>query len=303
MNMIFKFFKKTANNYGGQILAMLLFSFLVYGYISDIGFHNPVYTIKQFSQNSIPFFYKVIVESTYNYLFFLPFVIIPFLIFWVIFKKLFFKYRIQQIEKHTLVHFVHDIIESIFSTFAFVLLSMVQVKLADKGIIKLYDNFSDFPWYNVLIAAASWFVFEDTWFYWIHRAMHHKYIYKYVHASHHVSVDTTPFTQNAFNFVEGLLLPMGSIIPTFIFPSWGPAYFVFLIFGGTVNMIAHSGYEFYPKWTLFWKTTATHHNMHHQHFDGNYGTHFTFWDKICKTEFHDYEERFLEIKNRVVLKK
>jgi sterol desaturase/sphingolipid hydroxylase (fatty acid hydroxylase superfamily) len=301
--MILKFLSKTAKNYGGQIIAMLVMAFFVYGYTSEIGFGNPLETLWQFFQNSPAFFYKVMVESTYNYLFFFPFVIIPFLLFWVIFRKYFFKYRIQQITKHTPVHFVHDIIESIFGTIAFVLLSMIQVHLAENGIIKLYDNFSDFPWYNVPIAVASWFIFEDTWFYWIHRMMHHKYIYKYVHASHHVSVDSTPFTQNAFNFIEGLLLPMGSMIPTLLFPSWGPAYFVFLMFGGTVNMLAHSGYEFYPRWALLWKTTATHHNMHHQHFDGNYGTHFTFWDKIMGTEFKDYEERFLEIKNRVALKK
>jgi sterol desaturase/sphingolipid hydroxylase (fatty acid hydroxylase superfamily) len=301
--MIIKFLKKTAINYGGQIVAMLIFAYFVYGYTSAIGFQNPLNTLKNFIENSPIFFYQLMIESTYNYLFFLPFVIIPFVVLWVVFKKYFFKYRIQQIEKHTPVHFVHDIIESIFGTIAFVLLSMVQVKLAEKGIIKLYDNFSDFPWYSLPIAVTALFVFEDTWFYWIHRMMHHKYIYKYVHASHHVSVDSTPFTQNAFNFIEGLLLPMGSIIPIFIFPTWGPAYFVFLMFGGTVNMLAHSGYEFYPKWALLWKTTATHHNMHHQHFDGNYGTHFTFWDKICKTEFKDYEERFMEIKNRVKLKK
>jgi Delta7-sterol 5-desaturase len=168
-----------------------------------------------------------------------------------------------------------------------------------QGTIKLYSNFSDYPWYCVPVAVASWLIFEDTWFYWIHRLMHHKYIYRFVHASHHVSVDTSPFTQNAFNFTEGLLLPLGSIIPTFIFPSWGPAFFVYLIFGGIANMVAHSGYEFYPRWMLSWKTTATHHNMHHQYFDGNYGTHLTFWDRICGTEIADYSDRFSEIKARV----
>jgi sterol desaturase/sphingolipid hydroxylase (fatty acid hydroxylase superfamily) len=296
--MVLKFIKANYVSYVSQTLAMLVFSFFVYAYTSEIGLSHPLQTLQSFISNAPSFFKNLIIESTYNYLFFLPFVIIPLLLFWIFFKRFFFKYRIQQIEKHSSAHFVHDFFESIFSTFAFVLLTMMTVKLTDQGIIKLYNNFDDHPWYAVPIAVAAFFVFEDTWFYWVHRAMHHKWIYKYVHASHHVSVDTSPMTQNAFNFVEGLLLPLGSIIPLFIFPSYGPAYFAFLMFGGTVNMIAHSGYEFYPKWTLFWKTTATHHNMHHQYFDGNYGTHFTFWDRICKTEFADYEERFMEIKQR-----
>jgi sterol desaturase/sphingolipid hydroxylase (fatty acid hydroxylase superfamily) len=301
--MILKFLQKTAKSYGGQIVAMLVFAYIVYGYTSGIGFQNPIDTLVHFVKNSPAFFYNLMKESAYSYLYFLPFVVIPFIVFWVVFKKYFFKYRIQQIEKHTPLHFVHDIIESIFAAIAYVLLSMIQLKLANEGSIKLYNNFSDYSWYYVPMSITALLVFEDAWFYWIHRLMHHKYLYKWVHTSHHVSVDSTPFTQNAFNFIEGLLLPLGGILPTLIFPSWGPAYFVFLLFGGTANMIAHSGYEFYPKWALLWKTTATHHNMHHQYFDGNYGTHFTFWDKICKTEFKDYEERFMEIKNRVKLKK
>ena len=297
--MVLKFIKANYVSYVSQTLAMLVVSFFVYAYTSDLGLRQPMHTLQCFFTNAPSFFWNVITVSTYYYLFFIPFVIIPLMVFWVVFKRFFFKYRIQQIEKHTAVHFAHDLIESIFSTLGFVLVGLMQLKLADQGVIKLYNNFGDHPWYAVPIAVVAWFVFEDTWFYWIHRAMHHKWIYKYVHASHHVSVDTSPFTQNAFHFVEALVAGLGSIFATMIFPSYGPAYFIFQMFGATVNMIEHNGYEFYPKWTLFWKTTATHHNMHHQYFDGNYGTHFTFWDKICKTEFADYEERFLEIKQRV----
>jgi sterol desaturase/sphingolipid hydroxylase (fatty acid hydroxylase superfamily) len=278
---------------------MVLFSFVVFVYVGNLHHHAPLDVLKRFVAESSRFFSGVLVESAFSYLFFLPFVLIPFLTLWVIFRRHFFKYRIQQITKFTILHFVHDVIESFFFAIAYVLLLMVQTKLADRGTIKLYNNVADHPWYAVPVAIAAWLVCEDTWFYWLHRLMHNKRLYRWVHASHHVSIDSTPFTQNAFNFVEGLLLPLGSILPTFIFPSWGPAYFVFLLLGGTANMIAHSGYEFYPTWTLLWKTTATHHNMHHQYFDGNYGTHFTFWDKVCNTEFKDYRDRFLEIKTRV----
>jgi sterol desaturase/sphingolipid hydroxylase (fatty acid hydroxylase superfamily) len=39
------------------------------------------------------------------------------------------------------------------------------------------------------------------------------------------------------------------------------------------------------------KTTSTHHNMHHQLFNGNYALYFTWWDKWMGTEFKDYEKR------------
>ena len=166
----------------------------------------------------------------------------------------------------------------------------------------LYENINDYPLYYLPVSLIACFLVEDAWFYWVHRGLHHKSVYKYIHASHHVSIDSTPFTQNAFNFVEMFLLPIGGLLPTFLFPTYGPLFLGFLLYGGIMNMIAHSGFEFYPSWMLSWKTTSTHHNMHHQYFDGNYGTHFTFWDRVCKTEYYDYEARFKEIKERIKLK-
>ncbi len=39
-------------------------------------------------------------------------------------------------------------------------------------------------------------------------------------------------------------------------------------------------------------TSSTHHNMHHHKFNGNYGIHFRFWDKLFGTEFKDYETEY-----------
>jgi sterol desaturase/sphingolipid hydroxylase (fatty acid hydroxylase superfamily) len=38
--------------------------------------------------------------------------------------------------------------------------------------------------------------------------------------------------------------------------------------------------------------------MHHSKFDGNYGVHFRFWDKLLGTEFKDYEAQFDKIQAR-----
>ncbi len=296
--MVLHFIRNNIRSYGAQTVCFILFSVIVYGYVSDIGFGDIGFLLESFVQRSGPFFIQVMTDSAYSYLFLLPFVAIPFAVLWWLFKRHFFKYRVQQIEKHSTVHFVHDLIESIFSTLSFVLLFMVQAKWAEKGYVRLYNDFDAQPWYWLPIAIVTWLLIEDAWFYWWHRAMHHKWVFKYVHESHHVSVDSSPLTQNAFNFVESLIVPMGAIVATMLVPSWGPAYFAFQLFGQISNMVAHSGYEFYPRWTLSWKTNSTHHNMHHQYFDGNYGTHLTFWDKLCGTEFPDYRERFLEIKDR-----
>ena len=43
--MILQFIKNTASNYGGQFVSMLVFSFIVFAYISGLGFNNPLETL------------------------------------------------------------------------------------------------------------------------------------------------------------------------------------------------------------------------------------------------------------------
>jgi sterol desaturase/sphingolipid hydroxylase (fatty acid hydroxylase superfamily) len=79
------------------------------------------------------------------------------------------------------------------------------------------------------------------------------------------------------------------------------ALLVFFVFEGVHTVYGHSGYELFPSWwTKHWffkhKTAiATHHSMHHEKVNGNYGLYFTWWDKRMGTEFMDYESKFEEI--------
>jgi sterol desaturase/sphingolipid hydroxylase (fatty acid hydroxylase superfamily) len=82
-----------------------------------------------------------------------------------------------------------------------------------------------------------------------------------------------------------------------LFPIYWPILFLWQILDLLNNVLGHLGYEIYPKnWVrlpfLKYKTASTHHNMHHEQFNGNYGLYFTFWDKWMHTEIKDYERRF-----------
>jgi sterol desaturase/sphingolipid hydroxylase (fatty acid hydroxylase superfamily) len=58
----------------------------------------------------------------------------------------------------------------------------------------------------------------------------------------------------------------------------------------TINSVFnHAGWEVYPKrWVDGWWgrhiITASHHNLHHTKYRGNYGLYFRFWDKVCGTD-------------------
>jgi hypothetical protein len=65
----------------------------------------------------------------------------------------------------------------------------------------------------------------------------------------------------------------------------------------------HLGIEFLPKgflnnrW-LNWHTTTTHHDLHHKHFNHNFGLYFTWWDRWFGTEDPKYRETFEEVTSR-----
>ena len=104
---------------------------------------------------------------------------------------------------------------------------------------------------------------------------------------------TAPFSLRrasfSFDAIEAIsaawLLPvMALFIPIHV----GTALALLMIM--TINAVFnHAGWEVYPdKWIKGWWgehiITASHHNLHHTKFKGNYGLYFRFWDKLCGTD-------------------
>lgn len=162
-----------------------------------------------------------------------------------------------------------------------------------KGITKIYLDIDDF---GILYLIASLFlmiIIHDTYFYWTHKLMHSsKWFYQF-HKTHHHSHNPTPWTAFAFHPAEALI-SLG-IVPLIIFsmPTHPLAFFLFLTFMTTYNVLIHLGYEIFPKKRFFnligkWKNTTTNHDLHHKIGGGfNYGLYFSFWDRIMGTYKND----------------
>jgi len=110
-----------------------------------------------------------------------------------------------------------------------------------------------------------------------------------MYAGDHRSVQPTPWASFSFDPIEAVsaawLLPvMALFIPIHV----GTALALLMIM--TINAVFnHAGWEVYPdKWVKGWWgkhiITASHHNLHHTKFKGNYGLYFRFWDKVCGTD-------------------
>jgi lathosterol oxidase len=166
-----------------------------------------------------------------------------------------------------------------------------------------YKPIDKYGWGYYALSLVIMIVIHDTYFYWGHRFLHWKPIFKYVHKTHHLSINPTPFAAYAFHPLEAIF-EMG-IVPVLVFtvPHHISAISVFAMYSLLLNIAAHVGYEFLPKGfarhkILKWHNTATHHNMHHTNFKTNFGLYFNFWDTLMKTNHPHYEEFFEELADR-----
>jgi ring-1,2-phenylacetyl-CoA epoxidase subunit PaaE len=234
-----------------------------------------------------------------------------FIILWIIFKKFFANRRIQETQKADKTQLFKELKNSFLTIIVFTAIDVFiykdSMKTLETSTFKVYSSFTENGGI-VYVAFITFLLFaiEDTYFYWMHRTVHSPKLYKYIHKVHHDSIDTTPFTSYSFHPIEAALeiVPMGLImLVAYYFPVHILALLIWQILSIALNVLGHSGYELFPSWWnnywfLKWKLPATHHNMHHERFNGNYGLYFIWWDRLMGTEFPDYEEKFKSIFNR-----
>lgn len=138
---------------------------------------------------------------------------------------------------------------------------------------------------------------HETYYYWIHRLMHHPKLYKIVHKVHHDSFIPSPWTAFSFHPIEAVLEALILPLMLFIIPVHYYTLLSYLMIMTISSVINHLNVEIYPegfeknklgKWLI----GATHHSLHHSQFRYNFGLYFTFWDKWTGTESPDFKATF-----------
>lgn len=139
---------------------------------------------------------------------------------------------------------------------------------------------------------AIFFVLEDTWHYFSHRALHWGPLYKAIHKIHHQY--SAPFGMAAeyASPIEVMILGFGTVGCPILWCALTGDLHIFTMYCWIVLRLfqaidAHSGYEF--PWSLhhflpFW-AGADHHDLHHEKFIGNYSSSFRWWDYVLDTEY------------------
>lgn len=145
--------------------------------------------------------------------------------------------------------------------------------------------------YGILYLILSFLILvivNDTYFYWMHRTIHHPRLFKRIHAVHHESRSPNPMTAYSFSVSEGILEFIWIWPLMYFMPIHEKVLIAFGIFALILNIVGHLGFEIYPTWAkdhwaFKWMNKPTYHDEHHRLSRGNYGLYFTFWDRAMGT--------------------
>ena len=170
-------------------------------------------------------------------------------------------------------------------------LSLVYAQQA--GLTRIYMDVAERGWAYLGASVALAIVLHDAYFYWTHRLLHWKPLYRFVHHVHHRSTSPTPWAAYAFHPLEALIQAGVYLLVVFTIPIHPLALMLFLLYMIVRNVVGHLGFEIWPAGfarhpLTRWHLTPTHHDLHHRWGKGNYGLYFSFWDDWIGTSRSDY---------------
>jgi sterol desaturase/sphingolipid hydroxylase (fatty acid hydroxylase superfamily) len=228
---------------------------------------------------------------------------ISFIFFYVLLKRIVENKKIQnRFPKFT--DYFREIGYSTLTIFIFGVVPVVFIY--NENISKyttLYKQIDEYGWFYFWSVFPIMLLMHDTYFYWMHRIMHHKKLFNLFHLVHHQSTNPSPWAAYSFHPLEAIIEAGILVVFLFTLPIHRLHFFIFFMFMILYNVYGHLGWELYPKnfnKTRIgkWINTSICHNQHHQFFKGNYGLYFLFWDRWMGTLREDYDTQYEKVKSR-----
>jgi Delta7-sterol 5-desaturase len=190
----------------------------------------------------------------------------------------------------------HELKLSLLSSWIYALPAAVVWEAWRGGGTLIYQDVGRYGVAWLFVSGALYLLIQDTYYYWLHRLMHQRAVFRFVHAGHHRSRQPTPFASFSFDWAEAALNAWLLPALTFVIPVH-PAVIVALLTIMTIAAVLnHAGAELLPDWLVLgplgaWMISATHHSVHHSHYGANFGLYFRFWDRAMGTDMMLERER------------
>lgn len=199
--------------------------------------------------------------------------------------------------------FIREILHSVQSTAVMSVIAFLILFTPAKEYTLLYKDAGAIGLWYIPVSVLLSLIVHDTYFYWMHRLLHHKKLFKLAHVVHHQSTNPSPWASYSFHFIEAWTEGAVLFVIMFLIPMHPLTVILFTIVGFIINVYGHLGYEIAPKQlrnsVLFEVlNTSVHHNVHHSKFKGNYGLYFRVWDRLMGTEHPDYVKEYDRIQEK-----
>lgn len=166
-----------------------------------------------------------------------------------------------------------------------------------RGDMVVYFKPSQYGYWWLVLSLPVMLLWHDFYFYWTHRLLHSRWLFRRVHGVHHRSRNPSPWAAYAFHPVEAFINSLVTPLALCVVPLHGLVLLAFTFHQIVRNAHGHLSIETMPRgfakhWLGGRFTTTTHHHLHHETAQGNYGLWFTWWDRWMGTERGDYHARF-----------
>lgn len=202
--------------------------------------------------------------------------------------------------------FMREFFSSLRTVFVFGVTTLSTLAMREVGLVRF--SFESFTWLQLAVQTIAIVIVHDAYFYWMHRGLHHRRLFRATHLHHHKSRTPTPWAAYSFSsweaVAEAAFVPLYLLAATSLgFEYTGFVMFLFLWHMIIRNVIGHCGVEIYPRFWVDnpltgWWNTVTHHDLHHSEGNHNFGLYFTWWDRWMGTEHPKYRETFREVVGR-----
>ena len=155
-----------------------------------------------------------------------------------------------------------------------------------KRLTRVYYNVYSYNILEIVCQSLLYIIMTDLLLYTVHRLLHSKLLYKYIHYFHHKNNYPTALDFASVHPVESIIIFITFHIVPFIIPVHIIVLELYIVHMGIRSLFEHgNGWKMISNITVFKFLYNNHHNNHHKYYTANYGLGVfpVMWDKIFNT--------------------
>ena len=155
-------------------------------------------------------------------------------------------------------------------------------------------------WWVFALQLLFCIYLDDFLYYWMHRAMHGRFLLKHVHGLHHRVLAPWAISGHYMHPVEYVLTGTLAFLGPALLGAHVAVLWAWIVLRQWEAAEGHAGYAF-PWSPMHWlpgSDGALHHDYHHARVRGNYGGFLPIWDRVFGTLVKDYDASIERWKQR-----